>query len=156
MHIGSQYTVGIHTLMLVEFFKDERITSEIAAASIGCNPVIVRNVFSKLSKAGLLRPGRGKAKTALGRPACEITMYDVFTATERCETDEIFSMYPANQNCPIGSELHNILESRFESAVEAMLNDMKRTTIADLVSELPPDKRVFPDSLRNLYLNHRN
>ena len=109
MHIGSQYTVGIHILLVVAFFNEDRITSKIAAISIGCNPVIVRNVFTKLSGAGLLKPGMGKARTELGRPAEDITLYDVFAAVDGDDTDEIFRMYPVNARCPVGGEMHDLL-----------------------------------------------
>jgi DNA-binding IscR family transcriptional regulator len=148
MRIGSQYTVGIHTLLVVAFFNEDKITSEIMAISIGCNPVIVRNVFTKLSRAGLLKPGMGKARTELGRPAEEITLYDVFAAVDADDTDEIFRMYPVNTRCPVGGEMHDLLSSRFDSAVGAMMDQLSKTTIADLVSELPQEKRRLPEALR--------
>lgn len=148
MRIGSQYTVGIHTLLAVAFFENDKITSEKIAISIGCNPVIVRNVFSKLSKADLLKPGIGMARTELGRPAELITLRDVFIATEDTDIEKIFRMYPVNPYCPIGGEIRNILSSRFETATSAMIDELSKTTIADLVSELPPEKNRLPDALR--------
>ena len=148
MRSGSQYTIGIHNLMLVEFFRQDSITSQIAARSIGCNPVIVRNVFTKLKKAGLLKPGYGRRRTELGRPADTITLYDVFMATESDDLDTMFKMYPANLNCPVGSDIHGILSSRFGKARDAMLKVLSETTIADLVADLPPEKNVLPEELR--------
>ena len=149
LHIDSTFTVGIHTLLVVAFFKDDKITSEKVAISIGCNPVIVRNVFGMLSKAGLLRPGMGKARTVLGRSAEEITLLDVFDATQNDDVDDIFSMYPTNPYCPVGSEIHGMLSSRFSDAMDAMRNDLSRTTIADLITELPEEKRILPEILRD-------
>ncbi len=148
MHIDSQFTVGIHTLMAVGFFEEDKMTSEKVARSIGCNPVIVRNVFSKLSKAGLLRPGMGNARTVLNRPADSITLLDVFKATQEEDIDGIFSMYPANLRCPIGGEIHEILSSRFTDAYRAMLDSFARTTIANLISELPSERNRLPEELR--------
>lgn len=149
MHVGSQYTVGIHTLLMVAFFNEDRITSEIVATSIGCNPVIVRNVFTKLSKASLLKPGMGKARTRLGRPADEITLYDVFAAVDADDADGIFRMYTVNTHCPVGNEIHDLLSSRFDIAIRSMMNQLSKTTIADLVSELPQEKRCLPEVLRH-------
>lgn len=147
MRIGYQYTVGIHILLMVTFLKEDKITSEKVATSIGCNPVIVRNVFSKLSKAGLLRPGMGKARTELGRPADRITLYDVFIATE--DAEKVFRMYPVNIRCPVGSKMHDLLSFRFESAKNAMMAELSKTTIADLASELPSKKNCLPGSMCN-------
>lgn len=83
MRAGLQFTVAIHALMLVSFFDQDEITSKKVAMSIGCNPVIVRNVFVKLRKAGLLRPGTGRARTKMMRPPEEITLEDVYHAVGR-------------------------------------------------------------------------
>ena len=61
----------------------------------------------------------------------------------------MFKMYDANPSCPVGKDIHNILLSRFESARDAMLDDMSKTTIADLVAELPPEKNRLPEHLRD-------
>lgn len=147
MRIGYQYTVGIHILLMVTFLKEDKVTSEKVATSIGCNPVIVRNVFLKLSKAGLLRPGMGKARTELGRPADRITLYDVFVATE--DAENVFRMYPVNIRCPVGGKMHDLLSFRFESAKNAMMAELSKTTIADLASELPPEKNRLPGLICN-------
>ena len=148
MHVDSEFTVGVHILLLYAFIKEDKITSETAAKSIGCNPVIVRKVFSKLSRAGLLRPGRGNARTVLARAAGDITLRDVFLATQEETVEETFNMYPANPGCPVGSEIHSILHGRFASARNAMLDDLSKTTIADLAAELPADRNRLPESLR--------
>ena len=150
MHVDSEFTVGIHTLLIFGFFTDDRITSDMVAKSIGCNPVIVRKVFGKLSRAGLLNPGKGNARTVLARPADEITLKDVFMATQEEDVDSTFNMYPANPKCPVGSEIHGLLHSRFASAMDAMLDDLDRTTIADLAAELPPEKKHLPEELRKV------
>jgi len=149
MRIGYQYTVGIHILLMVAFLKEDKITSEKVATSIECNPVIVRKVFSKLSKAGLLRPGMGRARTELGRPADRITLYDIFVATETENAEKVFRMYPVNTRCPVGGKIHDLLSFRFESAKNAMMTELSKTTIADLASELPPEKNRLPESMRD-------
>ena len=149
MRSDSQYTVGIHTLMLVTFFEEDRITSQKVARSIRCNPVIVRNVFTKLSKAGLLKPGMGRRRTELARPAEEITLYDVFVATQSDDVDSMFRMYDPNPFCPVGHDIHRILSLRFEDARDAMFDSLRGTTIADLVAELPPEKKRLPEELRD-------
>lgn len=144
----SDYTVAIHSLMLVAFYRQDSITSEKVARSIGCNPVIVRNVFTKLNKAGLLRTGLGRRRTELGRPAGEITLRDVYLVTVP-ENVDVFKMYEPNPQCPVGPDIHDILSVRFGGVRDAMLGELGRTTIADLVAELPPEKDRLPEALRD-------
>lgn len=148
MRSDSQFTVGVHALMLIAFYEHDSITSERVGKSIGCNPVIVRNVFSKLSRAGLLNPGLGRRRTELARPASEITLYDIYSATESGD-EPVFKMYEANPKCPVGPDIHRILEPRFCAVRDAMMNELRKTTLAELVSELPPEKNRLPEELRD-------
>jgi DNA-binding IscR family transcriptional regulator len=145
MRSDSLYTVGIHALVMIGLYDDQRVTSQIVARSIGCNPVIVRNAFTKLTSAGLLVPGKGLKRTTLGRPACEITLYDVFCATESDDAERMFKMYPVNACCPIAGDLHNAMSAAFEDAKESMMSALSKTTIADLIDGIPPEKRILPE-----------
>ena len=147
MRSDSLFTVGIHTLVMIGLYTDQRISSMLVARSIGCNPVIVRNVFTKLTAAGLLSPGKGLRRNELGRPADEITLRDVYSATE-CEEDSLFKTYPVNPECPIAGDLHRAMAASFDYARDTMLSSLSETTIADLIDEIPPEKRVIPEVLK--------
>ena len=43
MQISSRFTMAIHMFACIDVFKDMKMTSDFMAASIGTNPVIVRN-----------------------------------------------------------------------------------------------------------------
>ena len=145
MRSDSLYTVGIHSLVMIGLYKDHRITSQMVARSIGCNPVIVRNAFTRLSAAGLLVPGKGLKRSTLGRPADRITLYDVFCATESDDADRMFKMYPVNPSCPIAGDLHRNMSAAFEDAKESMMSTLSKTTVADLIDGIPPEKRILPE-----------
>ncbi len=148
MRSDSQFTVGVHALMLIAFYEHDSITSERVGKSIGCNPVIVRNVFSKLSRAGLLNPGLGRRRTELARPADEITLYDIYAAMES-DDGTVFKMYEANPLCPVGPDIHRILEPRFHAVRDAMMDELRKTTLAEIVSEMPPEKNRLPEEFRD-------
>jgi DNA-binding IscR family transcriptional regulator len=49
MQIGSKFTIGVHIITAIDYFKDMgRVNSEFLAGSIGVNPVIVRTVISQV------------------------------------------------------------------------------------------------------------
>ena len=53
MQIGSKFTIGVHIITAIDYFKEmDRVNSEFLAGSIGVNPVIVRSVISQLREAG--------------------------------------------------------------------------------------------------------
>ena len=56
MQITSRFTIAVHVITAIEYFKDmDRVNSEFLAGSVGVNPVIVRTVISKLREAGILK-----------------------------------------------------------------------------------------------------
>ncbi|MBE6520871.1 MAG: Rrf2 family transcriptional regulator [Thermoplasmata archaeon] len=144
MHVDSEFTVGIHILACYGILADSGITSKELGLSIGCNAVIVRKVMAKLNKAGLLKTGMGRAQTALGRPAESITLKDVLLATEEESASDVFSMYPAVAKCPLSRDMRRVLAPHFQSAFDAMLEDLSHVTMADIISEFPKDKNAYP------------
>ncbi len=144
MHVDSEFTVGIHILTCYGILADSGITSKELGLSIGCNAAIVRKVMAKLNRAGLLKSGMGRAQTALGRPAEDITLKDVLVATEEESASDVFSIYPVVEKCPLSRDLRRVLAPHFQSAFDAMLEDLSHVTIADIMSEFPEDKNEYP------------
>lgn len=144
MHVDSEFTVGIHILACYGILADSGITSKELGLSIGCNAAIVRKVMAKLNRAGLLKSGMGRAQTVLGRPAESITLKDVLIATEEESGGDVFNMYPAVERCPLSRDLRKVLTPHFQSAFDAMLEELSHVTIADIMSEFPTDKSEYP------------
>lgn len=137
MRTNSKYTIGIHALLMIAYFDQKKITSEDVARSVGCNSVIVRNVFADLRKANLLQTKSGKGKTELLKPANEITLWDIYVATESSNVDDIFKMYYTSKAiCPIGSNIKGLLNGHFENAIDAMKSELEKVTIESLIEEL--------------------
>lgn len=137
MRTNSKYTVAIHALLMIAYFDQKKITSEDVAKSVGCNPVIVRNVFADLRKADLLHTKSGKGKTELLKPANQITLWDIYVATESSDVNDIFKMYYSSEAiCPIGNNIKGLLNGHFEDAIEAMRKQLEKVTIASLIEEL--------------------
>ena len=59
MRVSTQFTIAVHALIMIAYFPDIRVTSEMVAESVGNNPVIIRNIYGKLKKAGILSIQRG-------------------------------------------------------------------------------------------------
>lgn len=142
MRVSTQFPVAVHALMMVAAFPETRITSEIVGQSTGCNPVVIRNLFPKLKKAGLLSVKAGRGKIELTRPIGEITLWDVYTAVESEQTEEIFKLHPhASDACPVGCHIRELLVSHLDDAVAAMRRELSAVTLGMLqgeLRELPP------------------
>ena len=71
------------------------------------------------------------------RPLEEITFYDVYEAIEPIENGELFNFHTnPNPKCPVGRNIHALLDDKLKAIQLAMENEMKRYTIDDLKSEI--------------------
>lgn len=138
MQISSKFTVALHIFTCVDAFKDEyKVTSDFLAGSINTNPVIVRRLLAKLKNAGLIKVARGTGGIELTRPLNKISFLDVYAAIEPENKADLFRFHESpNPNCPVGRNIHNLLDGKLAAIQEAMESEMKRYTIADLSSEL--------------------
>jgi DNA-binding IscR family transcriptional regulator len=77
-----------------------------------------------------LGPGGG---FELARPAKDITLRDVFAALESVE---LFTGHrsPPNASCPVGAHILPVLREATAPAVEALQEELSRTTVADIAS----------------------
>lgn len=137
MRVSTQFPMAVHIMLMVAGFENAKITSEAAAESAGCNPVIIRNIFSKLKNAGLLNTKSGKGKTELARPSKEINLWDIYTAVESEETEDIFKFHQnTSDTCPVGSNIHKLLTPHLDDAVNALKASLSAVTLQMLIDEL--------------------
>lgn len=137
MQISSRFTIAVHMLMCMEVFKDERkITSDFLGASINVNPVIVRKLLSQLKEAGLIEVKRGPGGAVIARPLSEITFLDVYRAVD-CIGDNTLFHFHENPNpaCPVGENIHNILDDKLLRVQHAMERELAAITMEELKTD---------------------
>ncbi len=112
------------------------MTSEFLSGSTGVNAVIIRNVLGLLREAGIVETRQGSGGAHLARPLDEVTLYDVYQAVECIDDDGLFRFHEnPNAKCPVGRNIHKVMDSRLAAAQTAMENELKNTTLADIVTE---------------------
>ena len=136
MQISSRFTVALHIFTCVDTFGDKyKITSDFLAESINTNPVIIRKILTQLKNAGLITVARGTGGITPTRPLREITFYDVYEAIEPLENGDLFNFHASpNPNCPVGRNIHTLLDDKLKAIQLAMENEMRKYTVDDLRS----------------------
>ena len=138
MQIGSKFTIGVHIITAIDYFKDmDRVNSEFLAGSIGVNSVIVRTVISQLREAGIVKTQRGSSGAELTKKLDEITLYDIYKAVGSVDTEEgLFHFHEQpNPDCPVGRNIHRVLDQRLIDVQRAMEEKLRSTTLADIVKD---------------------
>ncbi len=147
MQIGSRFTIGVHIITAIDYFKEmDRVNSEFLAGSIGVNPVIVRTVISQLREAGIVQTRRGSSGAELTRGLEEITLYDVYQAVGSVdETEGLFHFHEhPNPDCPVGRNIHRALDRHLADAQKALEDELRRTTLKDIAEDTKTAVRNEP------------
>ena len=134
MQISSRFTIGLHILTAIDMFqKDYKVTSDFLAGSIRTNPVVVRKILGQLKKAGLIHSSQGVAGITMAKPLEEISFYDVYSAIEPVEDGDLFRFHDdTNPDCPVGRNIHELLDGKLREIQSAMEEKMRGYTLADL------------------------
>ena len=125
-------------LVCMDVFKDEyKVTSEFMASSINVNPVIIRKILSQLKDAGLIEVKRGMGGATIARPLDEITFFDVYQSVDCIEENALFHFHEnPDPECPVGKNIHRVLDDKLLRIQEAMERELKAITLADIKSDL--------------------
>lgn len=132
--VATRFSVALHILTLIARDTADEATSARMALSIGTNPVVVRRIAGHLARAGLISVQRGPGGASLARPAEQITLRDVWRAIHP-EREKLIRVHPrTNRQDPVGRRMPEVLRERFDHAERVMLEDLARTTVADIVA----------------------
>lgn len=136
MQFSSRMTIAVHILLaIVEFADKEKTTSTFLAQSVNVHPVIIRNTLGKLKAAGIVHVRAGEGGATLANDPQKITLLDIFEAVEKEEDLFHFHEHP-NPQCPVGKNMHAILDQRLISIQNAMRKEMRAITLQDLINDM--------------------
>lgn len=137
MQISSRFTMAIHMFACIETFSDQKMTSDFMAASIGTNPVIIRKLLQQLKAAGLIEVSRGTGGVTITRPLDQITFLDIYKAVECAPDEQLFHFHEnPNPNCPVGKNIHHVLDERLHEVQKAMEDKLAEMTLADVKKDV--------------------
>ena len=137
MQISSRFTIAVHILICIETFKDDyKITSDFLASSVNVNPVVIRRLLQQLKKAGIINVKRGSGGAYIEKPLDKITLLDVYNAVECIDNGNLFHFHEnPNSRCPVGRNIHAVLDRRLDSIQQAMEREMSSVTLQDIASD---------------------
>jgi DNA-binding IscR family transcriptional regulator len=130
---STRLAVSLHILILIATASNELDTrSDVLAAGIGTNPVVVRRHIGDLSRAGLARARRGRGGAYLARTPDRITLLDVFKAIEsrgaELPTHDLASGASASDR-----RIKAEMEVAFGTASRAIERTLESVTLAELL-----------------------
>ena len=136
MQFSSRLPIAVHILLCIQQFNGlYKVTSQFLADSVNVNPVIIRKTLGQLKAAGLVNVEAGVGGASLARDASDITLLDIFHAVEPQE--ELFHFHEnPNSRCPVGRNVHAVLDNKLLQAQNAMNDQLAATTLQALIEDL--------------------
>ena len=136
MRTNTQFTVSVQMMILYAVSDGQRLTSKGIALRTGCHPVMVRQLFGKMKRAGLLRVSAWKGITALARDPGEITLWDIYAAVEESDADSLF-LFHENTSGESSEDrcFKAVLSEHLSDALQAVRESMEQVTLAQLAEE---------------------
>ena len=137
MQISSRFTIAVHILICIETFKEDyKITSDFLASSVNVNPGVIRRLLQQLKKAGIINVKRGSGGAYIEKPLDKITLLDVYNAVECIDNGNLFHFHEnPNSRCPVGRNIHSVLDRRLDSIQQAMEREMSSVTLQDIADD---------------------
>ncbi len=134
MQISIRFTLAVHIFACIDTFGSEyKVTSEFLAESTNVNPVVIRRILGQLKNAGLVNIARGTGGTSAAKPLSDISFLDIYHAVECIENKKLFHFHEnPNPNCPVGKNIHHILDDKLIRIQDAMESELASVTLEDL------------------------
>ena len=77
---------------------------------------------------------RGTGGASVIKPLSEITFLDVYQAVECIEENTLFHFHEnPNQKCPVGRNIHNVLDGKLIQIQDALENELGKITLEDVM-----------------------
>lgn len=120
---------------------DGPMTSEMIAAMLDANPVVIRRTMAGLREHGYVRSEKGHhGGWTLTRPLCELSLLDIYSAVGE---PSVFALGPACDmpGCPIEQAVNATLNDVFTEAEQLMRRRFASVKLADIADTFPPEKQ---------------
>jgi Rrf2 family protein len=142
MAANCRFAFAVHMLTVLACQREQGVSSDVLAASVNTNAVVIRRILSTLRAHGLVATCRGpRGGARLSRAPEAITLDEIYRAVG---SDPIFSLHPQhpNRRCPVGRKIERVLDEVFTAAQSALEAELAKRTLADVADA--PEGRARP------------
>ena len=134
--VNQQFAFAVHIMTALAFTPDEVIGSQILAASVNTNPVVIRRLLLALRRARLIETFTGKHGGArLRKKPREISLVDIYDAVEPRPVIPV-NERKALKKCHVSCNMKSIMSRVAESTEDAVRKHLRSISLAQLVRKV--------------------
>lgn len=130
---STKLSDALHILVFIHEQQDADLSSVAIAFSLKANPASVRQMMSRLRKAGIIESVVGHAKPTLTKSPNEITMFEVYKAVEGNKPLLHLDTH-TNPECGIGVKVQLAIGDFYQEIQEGVNQQMASITLADVIN----------------------
>ncbi|MFZ3229366.1 MAG: Rrf2 family transcriptional regulator [Pseudobdellovibrio sp.] len=135
--VNQQFATAVHILTALAFSKKKLLNSEVLAASVSTNPVVIRRLLSLLTKAELVVTLRGKSGGVhLAKDPNQITLKDVYVAINLSESICAHTKKQTKE-CPVSCSMQAILATISDGTQKSILKYLDSQKLSDIIKKIP-------------------
>ena len=133
--VNTQFSIAVHVLAALAHYE-VTFTSLVLAGSVNANPVFVKRILVKLSKAKLVETTVGKSGGyALARDPKKISLLDIYQAVDAPSAFAIHT-YAESKGCKVSCNVKEVMGDVLERSQKTLEAELERTTLADMVKNI--------------------
>lgn len=134
MQANGRFTIAIHICLFLCHEDKHLVSSHAIAGSVKTNPVVIRRLMGKLKESKIIGSVAGaKGGFYLAKEPETISLWQIYEAVR--EGDFFFKHKP-NEDCPVGSNLCELVDSVYREAESSMEHVLGRITVRNLHENL--------------------
>lgn len=133
--VNTQFSIAVHVLAAIAHYE-RTFTSEVLAGSVNANPVFVKRILGKLSKAKLVKTAVGKSGGyELARNPKSISLLEIYSAVNPPNAFAIHT-YAESKGCIVSRNIKKVMGEVLVGTQKAVERDLGQTTLVDVVSKI--------------------
>ncbi|MBN9420669.1 MAG: Rrf2 family transcriptional regulator [Candidatus Eremiobacteraeota bacterium] len=133
--VNTQFSIAVHVLAAIANYESS-FTSEVLAGSVNANPVFVKRILVKLSKAKLVTTTVGKSGGYdLSRSPQNISLLDIYRAVQPPSAFAIHT-YAKSTGCVVSCNIKEVLGEVLDDTQTAVERELQGKSLADVVSKI--------------------
>ncbi|KIL41019.1 Rrf2 family transcriptional regulator [Gordoniibacillus kamchatkensis] len=145
--MNSEFTIAVHSLVLLAYKSDHMATSDYIAMNVATHPARIRKVMSLLRKQGYVRTkeGIGGGFTLSCDPA-KVTLAEIYRLTSLGTLKPSWCSGDPGKECPVSANMKPVMDSIFFEAELNMERYLEGQTIAGVLEQLQAAERLKPQA----------
>ncbi|MGG1658200.1 Rrf2 family transcriptional regulator [Brevibacillus sp. NRS-1366] len=135
--MNSEFTIAVHSLVLLAHIPDHMASSELIAKNVRTNPARIRKIMSILRNQGFVKTKEGiGGGYILGCDPTKVTLAQIYRSVSNGTLKPHWCSGDPEESCLVSANMHNVMDQIFCEAEVYFTNYLDRITIESVLEKI--------------------